>query len=343
MDVNNYVRLSELDLKNNIGNTVTVICLLSGYEQANKKTGEPYAKITLMDKDINMLCQKWTINDNEVSYFTKAVGQLVIAEGNIKAYDKSPNGVAFHITEIGTLDLSTLPNIGLAIEDFYNIVASRDELIAELNDYLVSIKHTYYGKLAIKTLQNNWNIFIHNAAGKSMHHTSIGGLLQHSIEVIKIAENLYNSSVQLGYKTLNRALIIAGAAIHDIGKCKELATSISGTTEYTASGQLEPHSVSGLALLTEAATQLELQNTAEFNELYHIILSHHGRTDWGAIKEPAMPEATIVSQADWLSCVLNSTDKYLQQTEPGASFNACGNYWVHSIGCKNDEIDYNLT
>lgn len=337
--MNDYTRLKDIDLKTTVGTITNIIGILTDVEDAETKQNKPYAKVTIVDKDVTLTAAIWDLDLVHLPTVKSYVNQLVVLGGKAKPFG---NGVSYSVHSVKQMTDERIAelNLGLNISMFYNVIENRDELVKNMNIYLTSIQQTLYGKITIRALQNNWDKFTMTAAGKSMHHSGVGGLLQHTVEVIKITDTLYNLSIDLGYAVLCRPLLIAGAALHDIGKCKEISTSATGVSEYTNDSVLESHLMSGIAMVTEAATQLGFQHSVECAELCHVIAAHHEQKDWGQIKEASLIEAVLVSKADYTSALLNATSKNIGHTKPGEQYAAFGynRNWVRSMGSFNDDM-----
>ena len=133
--------------------------------------------------------------------------------------------------------------------------------------------------------------FKYHSAAKSVHHAYLGGLLEHTVTVAKIGENLCEH-----YPIANRELVIAGCLLHDIGKLHEL----SGFPEndYTDLGNMLGHIPMGLEMITEKIQEIENFPADLAMLLKHIMLSHHGEYEYGSPKRPKTLEAMIVHTAD---------------------------------------------
>lgn len=144
--------------------------------------------------------------------------------------------------------------------------------------------------------------FKFSPAAKNVHDNVYGGLSRHTIEVLN---NAVESSKR--FTNVDMSLIVAGSILHDIGKTKEYEFLNTGI-ERTIAGRLQGHVSIGYAYVWQAAqiaiNNLELQKmnreelTLQRDKLLHIILSHHGKYEWGASQEPLFTEAVIVHQAD---------------------------------------------
>lgn len=340
MEQSSNIRLLNTDLKASIGTDIDIVAILTNVEIATTKTEAKYAKLSLLDKTTQLTANVWDLNLIHIPTLETNIGQLVKLSGKVKTFGVN-NTISFNVTAVKFINVTELIDYNLTMEDFYNTVENKEKLEEELINYLDQISNTYYGKIAKQAIMNNWSVFTKVAGGKTVHHTMLGGLLQHTLEVIKTIDTIYELSVRLNYDNLNRALLIAGAALHDIGKCKEIETSAIGSSEYTIDSIFESHHISGIAMLVEAATQINLQNSVECAELKHIIAAHHERQEWGQLKEPALIEATLISKADYISAILNGTDKALKDVKAGELYKGYGNKtnWVKSIGDYNNDIE----
>lgn len=140
-------------------------------------------------------------------------------------------------------------------------------------------------------------------AARSLHHAVLGGLLEHTLSVLEVA-----SVVLPRYPQVNADLVLAGVFLHDVGKTAELKFETS--FDYTNEGQLVGHIVQACLWVHEAARQVEAQTGRPFPQdklsaLKHIIVSHHGRYEFGSPRLPATPEALMVHYLDNLDAKLN--------------------------------------
>ena len=153
-----------------------------------------------------------------------------------------------------------------------------------------------FAVLTEELLEENKEVFMHVAAGKLIHHNVIGGLLYHT--VMMVAEATGTCAV---YNNLDRELLICGAALHDIGKVKEMTTSALGHTEYTPAGRTLGHALLGIMMIQEKFDEDVLRFDPDRVELLeHMLASHHGSLDFGAIVTPAIPEAAVLHGIDMM-------------------------------------------
>ena len=135
-----------------------------------------------------------------------------------------------------------------------------------------------------------WSKFCHCPAAKSWHHNYVGGLLDHTLNVVKICE--FASKMY----TLDRDLLITGAMLHDIGKIFEY--NILPMIEFSNEGRLIGHIVLGDNFVTNKSNEINLFPPELLMKLRHMIISHHGELEKGAVKVPQIVEAVVLHFAD---------------------------------------------
>ncbi len=140
------------------------------------------------------------------------------------------------------------------------------------------------------------------------HHNWIGGLLDHTLEVVQYCE----LSCKM-FPNLNRDLLLAGALLHDIGKLKELdvTTRIKGST----SGQLSGHLVLGTVLVHNKIDNIEGFDEGIKHKLLHMMVSHHGKLEYGSPKEPMFPEAKALNCADEMSASIACLSEFIEDAK----------------------------
>ncbi len=179
----------------------------------------------------------------------------------------------------------------------------------------------------IRVLDGHKRQFMTAAAGKSIHHNKKGGLLMHTAAMVQ--EAMY---VGINYPELDRELLVCGAALHDIGKIREMKTSKLGKIEYTAEGRLLGHSLIGVMMLEgftyDWPEQYPLYDVDRVLLLQHMIASHHGILEYGAIVEPAIPEAAVLHALDMLDSriyIFNEAYKEMESGDLSNKIYALGN------------------
>lgn len=169
--------------------------------------------------------------------------------------------------------------------------------------------------LAIRIYQNNKEKLLYWAAGKSMHHNIYAGLLYHVYRMMQAA--LMMAKIY----PVNTELLLAGTALHDIGKLAELETDPLGTASYTTDGTLFGHALLGIEMIDQevaAVARIGIQFDVEgVRLLKHLLASHHGTLEWGAITQPAIPEAMILHHLDSVDARMYGFEEAYKTLEPG--------------------------
>ena len=178
----------------------------------------------------------------------------------------------------------------------YLPVSERDieEMYHELMGYANQVQEPHLRAL-LKSLFVDDAEFIRgfkfHSAAKTVHHSFVGGLLEHTLNVTKLCEYYVRN-----YTYLNRDLLYTAAMCHDIGKVYEL--SEFPENDYTDEGQLLGHIAMGSEMVAERARQIPGFPKKLENELKHCILAHHGELEYGSPKKPALAEAMALNLAD---------------------------------------------
>lgn len=133
-------------------------------------------------------------------------------------------------------------------------------------------------------------------AAKSVHHAYAGGLLEHTLGVFRLCRRLADQ-----YPELDRQTLLAGALFHDFGKIREFSGGIAN--DYTDEGRLMGHLMLGVSLLAPLLARSGLETPLR-THLEHLILSHHGELEYGAVRQPQTPEALALHYADNLDAKL---------------------------------------
>lgn len=193
-----------------------------------------------------------------------------------------------------------------AIKDFVESVARDiDELLVELGNAIRSIKEPQLKALLESIFKEEKFISKFKLMPASMmyHQNKLGGLLEHTLNVVKICESICSI-----YPALDRDLLIAGALLHDIGKVFEL--EVSTVIDVSEEGMLRGHVVIGEQYILEKIKKiLGFQEQLKL-KLAHLILSHHGEPQFGAPKKPQLPEAIALHYADYCDAKI---DIYLRE------------------------------
>ena len=192
-----------------------------------------------------------------------------------------------------------------------------EKMHMELEEYINKVNNEKIKFLLITIFNEIKERFKKHPAAISIHHNWVGGLLEHTLEVLKYCE----LSKEL-FPELDNDLLIAGALLHDIGKLEEMemTTRIKGTNK----GMFQGHLVLGTIFVSNKMDVLGLKDEIK-NKILHMMISHHGKNDYGSPKEPMFPEAVALYYADEMSSkiadIINFVKDNKDQTEDDFMYN----------------------
>ncbi len=184
---------------------------------------------------------------------------------------------------------------------------SLNDLYEKLKEIIESISDLKLKDLLNTIFEEIGEKFKKHPGAITVHHHWVGGLLEHTLEVIEYCE----TTLKL-FPQLNRDLLITGAILHDIGKLDELETT--SRIKGSEIGQLAGHLVLGVSFLMKKLEQNELEDLTK-NKLIHLLVSHHGKLEYGSPKEGMFSEAIALYYADELSSKLSEIIHYVEESK----------------------------
>ncbi|MEY8428785.1 HD domain-containing protein [Lachnospiraceae bacterium 46-15] len=290
------------------GEKVGDIYLCKYRQAAVTKNGKAYENVILQDKTGTIDAKIWDpdsqgIDDFAVLDYVDVVGDVTNFQGalqlNIKRVRRAREG------EYDPQDYLPISECGI------------DEMYGELMGYVEKIENEHLKKLTEFYFKDNEafiKAFKFHSAAKSVHHGFVGGLLEHTLGVVKLCYFYVNQ-----YPILNRDLLLTAALFHDVGKMREISTFPEN--DYTDDGQLLGHIYMGAELVGATARRIQGFPKKLLSELMHCILAHHGELEYGSPKKPALAEALALNFAD-------NTDAKMQTFKEAVRGAADNNEWL---------------
>lgn len=192
---------------------------------------------------------------------------------------------------------------------FRKATRSKEELSALLEAMIDKIDNAYLQKLlqAVFETEGIKERYVTSPAAKLLHHDTIGGLADHSLNMAEIVIRLADQ-----YPALDRDLLICGALLHDIGKIWEY--EVSGSIDFTTPGRLVGHINQGDEFITSIADSIELFPEDLLTHVRHLIISHQGEKEKGSPVLPQTPEAVFLHAVDELDSRMGAVDKIRERT-----------------------------
>lgn len=314
MSLEGFKTLSEAK----VGESFARPVFIKEISEIKKEGGNTHLRFTLLDGCTEESAMLFSTTAAQAK--SSGIVRHIIANASIKVSDY--NGKSFNIQKIvpyGGDDLKIddfVVTPPIDIELMYNEMTSK---LKEIGDDMNGTARPI-SELALDIIRDNEKHYKHSSAAVKVHHNFKGGLIYHSYRMFKGAEALCGV-----YHELDRELLMSAAAIHDIGKMWEYKTDIFGSAEYSAGGVLFGHLYMGAKLVSNYAEKYDKEHPEgpKYNEeklklLIHMILSHHGKHEWGAVVVPAIPEAYVLHYLDNIDAKLNVCEKEYPKLAPGA-------------------------
>lgn len=278
--------------------TVQTVFLVKEKSRQMGKNGKAYVAFKLGDKTGDIEGRIWDNVEELAEKFD--VDDFVSVKGFVQAFQGRNQLVVSQIESVMTSDISLAD---------YLPASERDpkEMFQELTQILEQIKNPYIKQLVFNTLNdpNIQPLVLACPAAKTIHHAYIGGLLEHTLSICHVMKFMASH-----YKSLDLDLLLFGAVFHDIGKIWEL--SFDTSLGYTDVGRLVGHIPLGSELVEKKSSEIPNFPYDLKNKCKHIILSHHGRLEFGSPKRPKFLEALVVSQIDEIDSRINQLEQFLK-------------------------------
>ena len=254
---------------------------------AQTRNNKPYLKCIIRDASGEISARAWSFE--EAQFEAMASTGFVFLRGSTQAYQGQ---VQLIIEQIEAREVT--------VEEMRALLPSTtkdiDAMFARVCELLRSMEHPAMRALAEQYMLDErlMEDFRAAPAAMSVHHGWIGGLLEHTHQLMELADRMLPL-----YPALNRDIVLFSLFAHDLGKTVELEWERG--FNYTNEGQLIGHIVRGaiwLQIKAVHASKVEKLPGDTLRVLQHILLSHHGLLENGAAKLPATPEAIFVAQLD---------------------------------------------
>ncbi len=261
------------------------------------KNGTPYLSLKLMDRTGEVNARVWDNAENYDRLFER--NDFIRVSSRSSIYQ---GGMQLTIT-----DLQKCSEDDVILDDFLPVSSfSRDEMFAELMLITEGVRDKFLRELLRRFFEDQ--AFVQNfklaPAAKALHHVCLGGLLEHTLSVTRLARMVADN-----YENINRDLLITGAVLHDIGKVDEL--SYRKVFEYTDRGRLLGHISIGVTFVQEKINIIEDFPVNLKMLLEHMILSHHGEYEYGSPKRPKTLEAMALYYLDDLDAKVNGFEQFI--------------------------------
>jgi len=284
-----------------IGDSFDGFLLIKDVKKGTASNGKSFLSLYFTDATGEIDAKLWdATTEDEQTYLAEKVVKVI---GDINEFRGSAQ---LRIKSIRVANM----NDGVRVSDFLQKAPVEKEVLQEqVMEAIFAMENPNIQRIvrAFVTKYSD-DLFIYPAASKN-HHAFVSGLAYHIVSMLKIGKQLCDI-----YPELNRDLLYAGIILHDIGKIHELSGAVS--TTYTTEGTLLGHISVMVAEIKEVAKELQIESE-EVIILQHIVLSHHGKAEWGSAKPPLVREAEILHFIDLIDAKMNMLNQALSKTDKG--------------------------
>lgn len=288
------------------GENIREVYLCKSYQNLMAKNGKTYGSVKLQDKTGSLDAKIWDFNAG-IEHFDAM--DYVMVEGNVTLFQSSlqlsiRKARRCHEGEYDPKDY--IPCTDKDIEKMYK----------ELLSFIDKVKEPHLKQLLEGLFRNNAEFskkFKNASAAKAVHHSFVGGLLEHTLSVTQTCDFFARQ-----YPLLNGDLLLTAAMLHDVGKLFEL--SPFPENEYTDDGNLLGHIVIGDEKIARAIEHIPDFPKKLAMELRHCILAHHGELEYGSPKKPAIAEAFALNFADNMDAKMETLKELFAEADEKADW-----------------------
>jgi len=284
------------------GDRVDDIFVLSEKILSQKRDGNNFLNVTLSDKTGTIKGVVWDNVDQIAAGITS--GDFTLVNGSVGDYRGTLQVVIKKMEPISPdmIDPSDfLPQTSRDIEGMLERLIKITETIK--TDYLKALIDAFFKDKEFV------NKFKTAPAAKKMHHAYIGGLLEHTLSMVSLAEKIAGH-----YSGIDRDLLLSGTVLHDIGKIDEFEYQFK--IDYSDKGRLLNHIVIGLKMVDDKLSGIEHFPEDQMLLLKHLIVSHHGTREFGSPEPPKTIEAVLLNYIDEIDSKVNGIRDFIASEDP---------------------------
>jgi 3'-5' exoribonuclease len=262
--------------------TATFLVQLKDIRQ--KKTGEPYLSLTLVDRTGEIDAKMWDNVGEVMDTFDR--DDFIKVKGLLQIYQNRPQFTVHKMVKIDDREVDFADYFPASLRDPM-------EMFAELRQIVASVRNPHLRRLLDSFLDDEplARLYRTAPAAKSVHHAYLGGLLEHVLSLCHLSQDMARQ-----YPFVDLDLLLTGAVLHDVGKTQELVYDRS--FGYSTEGQLLGHIIIGLRMIHEKISAQPDFPPKLCTLVEHLILSHHGSLEFGSPKVPLFPEAMLFHLLD---------------------------------------------
>ena len=284
-----------------VGEQVELYLLIKNSTKGIASNGKPFLTLTLQDQSGEIEAKLWDAGEEDEKNY--AAQNIVKILGDLQNYRGKSQLKIRQIRKTGPSDM-------VKLDDFLETAPlSQEEMVSKLTQYIFEMRNPNIQRITRHLIKKHQKAFLEYPAATKNHHEFVSGLAYHVVSMLDLAKAIASL-----YPSLDKDLLYAGVILHDMGKVMELSGPVS--TVYTIEGNLLGHITIMITEIGKAAEELGISGE-EVLILQHLVLSHHGKAEWGSPKPPLIKEAEILHYIDNLDAKMNMLDRALERVKPG--------------------------
>ncbi|UOY92050.1 3'-5' exoribonuclease YhaM [Ectobacillus sp. JY-23] len=288
-------------LQYEVGESVEVLLLIKSAARGIASNGKPFLTLMLQDQSGEIETKLWDVSKEDEQQYVPE--RIVKVAGDIQNYK---GRIQLKLKQIRILQPHEAPDVSEFLE---RAPLTKEAMMEKVTQFVFEMRNPNLQRITRHLVKKYQTQFLEYPAATKNHHEFVSGLAYHVVSMLELAKSIADL-----YPTLDRDLLYAGVILHDLGKVIELSGPIS--TTYTVEGNLLGHISIMVGEISKAADELQIIGE-EVLILQHIVLSHHGKGEWGSPKPPMVREAEILHYIDNLDAKMNMMDRALSRVKPG--------------------------
>lgn len=278
--------------------------LVKSADKKSAKNGTFYLDMLLGDKDGEIYAKIWDFREDTTPM--PAVNSIIKFRGNLQQYNGNDQLIIQRIRPVG-------PDDNINMSDFVKSAdCGGEDMLRSIITLVSSFKDEELRRVVLGMLSDNREKLLTFPAAEKLHHAMTGGLLYHTLSIVRLAESVCNI-----YPFVDRELLLSGAILHDIAKIREYTLSPAGIVDgHTLEGVLLGHLVMGAEDVGRKCDELGISEEKKYL-LQHMLISHHGKLEYGAAVRPSFIEAELLSELDMLDANIYEMADAVKDTAKG--------------------------
>ncbi len=267
--------------------------LVLAKQQRTTKQNKPYLSLTLGDKRGQIEGRVWELGDPRIAKDFER-GDIVKVRGSVSRYDDRAQVKVDQLRKALDGEADKMDMLPATTRDVAELWAELQAVVASITN--PDLKRLLNALLDDPAIAEAYRIA---PAARQLHHAWLGGLLEHVVSLLGLADRVASH-----YPMLDRDLLVTGVILHDIGKIRELSWDTG--FNYTVEGVLLGHIQMGVDLAEKTIAGLPGFPDRLRTLVLHMILSHHGKLEFGSPKLPMIPEALVLNFVDDLDAKMQA-------------------------------------